>query len=153
MAITYTNVMKSNVMDSLNVILQGEFTGQLPVHYDLDYQSRSPQYINVTPIEDELIELESNGQTRGYLVELRYYLRKGGQYARHTHIDHLANMVERIKRLLHNNSNYSSGGSYKFHDGRIVSIDWRPDMTDEEEADPDLNVIVITWQCHVTEVL
>ncbi|HCX74494.1 MAG TPA: hypothetical protein DHU93_02765 [Algoriphagus sp.] len=43
------------------------------------------------------------------------------------------NFTDRLKRLIGNNSNYKPSDVYKWHDGRISSISFQPDI-DEDEA-------------------
>jgi len=52
-----------------------------------------------------------------------------------------------LKRLIHNNSNYSPSGVYKFHDGKIEAVEYNQD-----EDDLDLWRANISFNCIVTEV-
>ena len=138
MAISYTNVIKTNVLDSLEKILEDEFN--LPV----GYKNTGNESISIMPQSDDLIELISNGQVRSYSILISYEMNKGGEFE--NNMDHLSKRAERCKRLIHNNTAYSPSSSYKFHDGRIESIEY--------EQDPDSHEILranITFNCTVTE--
>ena len=138
MAISYTNVIKTNVLDSLEKILEDEFN--LPV----GYKNIGNESISIMPQSDDLIELISNGQVRSYSILISYEMNKGGEFE--NNMDHLSKRAERRKRLIHNNTAYSPSSSYKFHDGRIESIEY--------EQDPDSPEILranITFNCTVTE--
>lgn len=138
MAISYTNVIKTNVLDSLEKILEDEFN--LPV----GYKNTGNESISIMPQSDDLIELISNGQVRSYSILISYEMNKGGEFE--NNMDHLSKRAERCKRLIHNNTAYSPSSSYKFHDGRIESIEY--------EQDPDSPEILranITFNCTVTE--
>ena len=56
----------------------------------------------------------------------------------------LTNIIERVKRLFapDNNSDYSPSGTYKWHDGRITSIDYSRD-----EDSPEILRAILTFQC------
>ena len=138
MAISYTNVIKTNVLDSLEKILEDEFN--LPV----GYKNIGNESISIMPQSDDLIELISNGQVRSYSILISYEMNKGGEFE--NNMDHLSKRAERCKRLIHNNTAYSPSSSYKFHDGRIESIEY--------EQDPDSPEILranMTFNCTVTE--
>ena len=138
MAISYTNVIKTNVLDSLEKILEDEFN--LPV----GYKNIGNESISIMPQSDDLVELISNGQVRSYSILISYEMNKGGEFE--NNMDHLSKRAERCKRIIHNNTAYAPSSSYKFHDGRIESIEY--------EQDPDSPEILranMTFNCIVTE--
>ena len=151
MAITFENVVKNRVLDSLITLIKTEFG--MDVHLDPVFQNRSPRYFNLTLNSDELVTLFASGQVREYEIEIRYYVQIGGGFYKHTHFDEVSKTVERFKRLFapDNYSNYSPSGSYKWHDGQITNIDYQPDRGDEED-DSDLQIASIMFQCNSMEV-
>ena len=141
MAISYTNIIKTNVLDSIEKLLEDEFGG-IPV----GYEAKGNECFILEPGEDVLIELLSAGQSRSYTVLIIYQMKKAGSLELNK--DHLTNRAERIKRLMYNNSAYSPSSSYKFHDGRTESI-----LYEIDEDDPELKRANITFTCIVTEAV
>ena len=52
MAITFTNNLKTNILDPLQALLQAEFT--LSVNYDTEYVQRGTNWFNLQPISDNV---------------------------------------------------------------------------------------------------
>ena len=149
----WTNVIKDNVLDSLKTVLVAEFGATMPIHFDREYSRRAPQYINLEPVGDTLLDTSVSSQTREYETELRYYIRMGGEFRKHSHLDRITSTVERIKRELFDNANYAPSGAYKYHDGRVTSFEYNVAKTEEEEQDENLDVTQILFTCTVTEVI
>ena len=142
MAITYTNIIHDNVIDSLNTLLSDEFS--IPVRYD-DHSSN--QSFLLTPTEDSLVEIINEGQSRNYSVLISYQLKTGGNYTINN-FKQVSSIAERIKRLILNNSAYSPSSSYKWHNGSISSIEYERD-----EDDRTILRALITFNCIVLEVV
>jgi len=145
MATTYTNVIKTHVLDSLNDIIKGEFTQ--PVYYDPIFKARGASWFVIRPMSDTLNNLLATGQTRTYTIEIRYYQKHSGEFSKAGAMDKISEIIERLKRLLLNNSSYSPSSTYKYHDGKVLNIDYFPD----EEIEGYLGVLV-EFECTVTEV-
>ena len=141
MAISYTNIIKTNVLDSIEKLLEDEFGG-IPV----GYEAKGNECFILQPEEDTLVELLSSGQVRSYSVLIIYEMNKAGNMELNK--DHMTNRAERVKRLIYNNSAYSPSSTYKFHDGSIDSITYEID-----EDDPELKRANITFTCIVTEAI
>ena len=141
MAISYTNIIKTNVLDSIEKLLEDEFGG-IPV----GYEAKGNECFILQPEEDTLVELLSSGQVRSYSVLIIYEMNKAGNMELNK--DHMTNRAERVKRLMYNNSAYSPSSAYKFHDGSIDSITYEID-----EDDPELKRANITFTCIVTEAI
>ena len=141
MAVSYTNIIKTNVLDSVEKLLEDEFSS-IPV----GYEAKGNECFILEPQEDTLIELLSGGQARSYAVLIIYQMKKAGNMELNK--DHLTGRAERVKRLMYNNSAYSPSSSYKFHDGRTESIVYEID-----EDDPELKRANITFTCIVTEAI
>ena len=139
MAISYTNIIKTNVLDSIEKLLEDEFGG-IPV----GYEAKGNECFILQPEEDTLVELLSSGQVRSYSVLIIYEMNKAGNMELNK--DHLTNRAERVKNLIHNNSAYNPSSTYKFHDGRTESIVYEIDEDDQE-----LKRAIITFNCTVTE--
>ena len=138
---SFENVQYDRVIDSINTLLSDEF--KIPVRYD---QHVLPQSFLILPQSDDLLEQLSNGQTREYNILISYQLKSGGRYGRQT-FKQLSQKAEHTKRLIINNSAYSSSGSYKWHNGNITSIEFERD-----EDDKSLIRALMIFNCIVIEV-
>lgn len=168
MAINYQNAFKE-VMNTLAEIITTET--KMPCYFDPDFKNRATQYFNIKPIDSSQVSMFSGGSTRQYSIEIRYYLYKGN-YGKHTHLDVLTNIGERITRLFNDKSNatsvndlfqgvlsqfsqaqdtFASAVAYSFHDARIESTSYQPDR-DESEESSELNILEFEFLAVVTEV-
>jgi len=136
---SYANIVYENVIESLQDIINKEF--QIPV-FD---EHRGNQSFVIDPLEDTLIEHFASGQSRNYDVDIVYTLMRGGGWR--SVKTQLTSTAEHLKRLIFNNSNYSPSGVYKFHDGKIETVEYNQD-----EDDLDLWRANISFNCIVTEV-
>ena len=135
--ISYTNQVKI-VMDGVEKLIEDEFN--VPV---MDTHAGNESIV-IMPGEDSLIEHRTSGMIREYSLDIIYTMSDGGGFERIK--DHLTNRAERIKRLLFNYSNYSPSGAYKWHDGRIETIEY---SQDEDES--DLWIATILFRCTILE--
>ena len=136
---SYANVVYENVIESLQDIINTEF--QIPV---ID-EHRGNQSFVIDPLEDTLIEHFASGQSRSYDVDIIYTLMRGGGWR--SVKTQLTSTAEHLKKLVYNNSNYSPSGVYKFHDGKIETVEYNQD-----EDDLELWRANISFNCIVTEV-
>ena len=140
MPITFTNTIYDDVIDSLATIINDEFT--IPIHYD---EHRGNQSFLLTPESDTLLEHLSSGISREYSISVEYQVKSGGTYNKNS-FKQVSNIMERFKRLVFNNINYSSGTSW--FDGRITDIDYSRDEDDET-----LLKGVATFMCNNIEII
>ena len=123
MAITFTNTIYDDVMESLATLINDEFS--IPVYYD---EHKPPQSFLLTPQSDNLVTHLSSGMERAYEIEINYQLKSCGQYTKNN-MKQVSNIMERLKRLIFNNISYSSG--VKWFDAGIISIEYERDEDDE----------------------
>ena len=140
MPITFTNTIYDDVIDNLATIINDEFT--TPIHYD---EHRGNQSFLLTPESDTLLEHLSSGISREYSISVEYQVKSGGTYNKNS-FKQVSNIMERFKRLVFNNINYSSGTSW--FDGRITDIDYSRDEDDET-----LLKGVATFVCNNIEII
>ena len=144
MAITFTNNLKTNILDPLQALLQAEFT--LSVNYDTEYVQRGTNWFNLQPISDNVLEELASSHTREYQVLIQYYRLVSGQYRKDTHIDTVSNVVERLKRLVRNNTSHQTF----FFNGRIEDINYQPDLGD---LSSDVLLVEANFIANVFEVV
>ena len=140
MAITFTNTIYDDVIDSLATIINDEFA--IPLHYD---EHRGNQSFLLIPESDTLLEHLSSGISREYSILVEYQVKSGGTYNKNS-FKQVSNIMERFKRLVFNNINYSSGTSW--FDGRVTDIEYSRDEDDET-----LLKGVATFVCNNIEII
>ncbi|QDP48487.1 MAG: hypothetical protein Unbinned6747contig1000_45 [Prokaryotic dsDNA virus sp.] len=141
MPITFENIIYDRIVDALNGLLANEFN--IPIYLD---EHKGNQSFLLTPSADDINEYGNNFQSRDYTIEITYQIKIGGAYTKNS-IKQVSNIAERTKRLIYNNASYSPSSSYKWHDGRIESIEYV-----REDESPDLITAVIIFNCTSTEV-
>ena len=140
MPVDFTNVFYDNIMESLATVINGEFS--TPIHYD---EHRGNQSFLLTPVSDELITFLSTGQQREYAVEISYQIKMGGQYNK-LNMKQIAQVMERLKKLIWENKIYSNGSVW--FDAQLSSIEYQRD----EEDDTLIRGVAI-FNCNSIEVL
>ena len=140
MAITFTYTIYDDVMEGLATIINDEFA--IPIHYD---QHRGNQSFLLIPESDTLLEHLSSGISREYSISVEYQVKSGGTYNKNS-FKQVSNIMERFKRLVFNNINYSSGTSW--FDGRITDIEYSKDEDDETLLNG-----VATFVCNNIEII
>jgi len=142
MAVTYENVVYDRVISSLHTLIADEFS--IPILFD---EHEGNQSFLITPVSDSLIDFAANSQTRAYAVEISYQVQSSGDYTKNV-VKQITEMTERLKRLLYNNSAYSPSDSYKWHDGRVQSIEYS-----RNEDDNSIINSVTGFECTIGEVI
>ena len=123
MAITFSNTIYDDIMETLTKLINDEFG--ISVFYD---EHKPPQSFLIIPQNDELVTNLSSGIHREYNIEINYQLKIGGQYNKNN-MKQVSNIMERLKRLVYNNSSYSSGATW--FDANITSIEYERDEDDQ----------------------
>lgn len=144
MAITFTNHLATNILSPLEALLKGEFT--IPVCYDVDYVQRGTNWFNLRPLSDEVVEDLASGHIRNYEVNIQYYRVVSGQHRRDTHIDSVSAIMERVKRLIRNNTSHETF----FFNGQLSNINYQADSGD---VSSDVLLVEATFIANVLEVV
>ena len=162
------------MLDALTDIISTEFVGT-PVYYEDPerFKSRSAQFFSLIPGDSSMLQAYSGGSLREYQVFIRYYLRKPRLDNYRTNVfDFMADRGERLIRLMNNNTKYedsinsfseidfnfgvladefSSIVTYRWHNGRIDSIDYDPSRSAREDK-RDLQIFEADFTCNVMEL-
>jgi len=123
MPINFSNTIYDDIMETLATLINDEFS--IGVFYD---EHKPPQSFMLTPESDELVTNLSSGTQREYGIEISYQLKIGGQYNKNN-MKQVTSILERLKRLIFNNSSYSNGSVW--FDANINSIEYERDEDDE----------------------
>ena len=144
MAITFTNHLATNILSPLEALIKAEFT--IPVCYDVDYVQRGTNWFNLRPLSDEVVENLASGHIRNYEVNIQYYRVVSGQHRRDTHIDSVSAIMERVKRLIRNNTSHETF----FFNGQLSNINYQADPGD---VSSDVLLVEATFIANVLEVV
>ena len=142
--ITFVDTLKENVLDPLEKLIREEY--ELPIHYDRDFTIRGSTWFNLLLISDVLMDRRASGEIRDFTITIQNIRAASGDFQRHTHINTVTPTIERLKRLIANNSDHSPGDVYKWHGGRCSVVSYN------ESLSPDFVLIEATFICSVEEV-
>ena len=146
---SYTNIIKTRVIDSLETLLRTEFVG-IRIYYD---KIEGKEGILIRPVTDDYLSHSAASHNRTYQIDLRVYQKLPGDVTKSKTIEPLTNQVERIKRLLFNNANYSPSSVYKYHDGIVLRVDYSPPLEDWELELNEFKIVSIIYQTTVSEAI
>jgi len=132
MAITFTNVFKDKILDTIRKFLNTEFAGAITV-YTGTFKNMGNQSIRLTPVGNDLVTQTSGlGELRDYIVDIGYYFKE--KTLKRDVWEHILRQVSRIENLFDDNRNNT------YLDGRLVSMRINEKTTEEEEIE-GLNVV------------
>ena len=131
MAITFTNVFKDKILDTIRKFLTTEFAGALSV-YTGDFKDMGTQSLRMTPVGKDLSETRSSGEVRDYIVDIGYYFKE--KALKRDVWEHILRQVSRIENLFDDNR------ANTYFNGRLANMRIN-EKTVEEEAIDGLNVI------------
>ena len=136
MAITFENVFKDKILDTIRTFLNTEFAGTISV-YTGDFKNMGNQSIRLTPLGNDLVEHRSSGEIREYIVDIGYYFKE--KALKRDAWEHILRMVSRIENLFDDNR------SNTYFNGRLVSMRINEKIDAEAEIE-GLNVIKLEFR-------
>ena len=131
MAITFTNVFKDKILDTIRSFLNTEFAGTISV-YTGGFKNMGNQSIRLTPVGNDLAERRTTGEIREYIVDIGYYFKE--KALKKDAWEHILRQVSRIENLFNDNLNNT------YFNGRLTTMRIN-EKTAEEEAIDGLNAI------------
>ena len=136
MAISFTNVFKDKILDTVRSFLNTEFAGTIPV-YTGNFKNMGSQFIRMTPIGNDLVDNLTNGEIREYIVEVAYYFKE--KSVKRDTWEHILRQVSHIEALFFQNQKNT------FYNGRFETTRIN-EKEESEEAIDGLNVIRWEWR-------
>ena len=136
MAVSFTNNWK-NIIDKLEHTLRTEFKGALPV-YRGNKAPAGTTYLQLNPVGSELLEYNSNSETREFTIQILYYFLDAN--VKDTALDHILRMVSRIEALIHDNTAMTLTDSSKIVNCRLQS-------TELNAGEDDMYVVEWDYKC------
>ena len=126
MAITFENVFKDKILDTIRSFLNTEFAGTISV-YTGNFKNMGNQSIRLTPVGNDLSQLMSSGEVREYIVDVGYYFKE--KALKRDAWEHILRMVSRLEYLFDDNQNNT------YFNGRLVSMRINEKTAEEEEIE------------------
>ena len=132
MAITFANVFKDKILDTIRTFLNTEFAGTISV-YTGGFKNMGNQSIRLTPVGNDLTSQTSGtGEVRDYIVDIGYYFKE--KALKRDAWEHILRMVSRMENLFDDNRNNT------YFNGRLASMRINEKTAEEEEIE-GLNVV------------
>ena len=131
MAITFTNVFKDKILDTIRTFLNTEFAGTISV-YTGNFKNMGNQSIRLTPVGNDLTQTLVPGEIRDYIVDVGYYFKE--KALKRDVWEHILRMVSRIENLFDDNR------SNTYFNGRLANMRINEKTAEEEEIE-GLNVV------------
>ena len=131
MAITFENVFKDKILDTIRSFLNTEFAGTISV-YTGNFKNMGNQSIRLTPIGNDLTQTLVPGEIRDYIVDVGYYFKE--KALKRDVWEHILRMVSRIENLFDDNR------SNTYFNGRLANMRINEKTAEEEEIE-GLNVV------------
>ena len=134
MVISFENVFKDKILDTVRSFLNTEFTGTIPV-YTGSFKNMGSQSIRLTPVGNDLVDNLTNGEIREYIVEVAYYFKE--KSVKRDTWEHILRQISRMENLFNDNLNNT------YFNGRLVSM--RINELEDEEAEIE-GLNAVKWE-------
>ena len=136
MAITFTNIWQTKVIDPLVSMLRTEFGNACKVYTSDMFEPTGNCGLRVHGLSQNLVRISNGAFSNEYKVELTYYLIASNYSDKG--IEKVYRDISRIEQLLFNKrqpSGRSETSNFNFYDGRIENIQINEKDSDEEDVD------------------
>ena len=134
MVISFENVFKDKILDTIRSFLNTEFAGTIPV-YTGSFKNMGSQSIRLTPVGNDLVDNLTSGEIREYIVEVAYYFKE--KSVKRDTWEHILRQISRMENLFNDNLNNT------YFNGRLVSM--RINELEDEEAEIE-GLNAVKWE-------
>ena len=134
MVISFENVFKDKILDTIRSFLNTEFTGTIPV-YTGSFKNMGSQSIRLTPVGNDLVDNLTSGEIREYIVQVAYYFKE--KSVKRDTWEHILRQISRMENLFNDNLNNT------YFNGRLVSM--RINELEDEEAEIE-GLNAVKWE-------
>ena len=134
MVISFENVFKDKILDTVRSFLNTEFTGTIPV-YTGSFKNMGSQSIRLTPVGNDLVDNLTSGEIREYIVQVAYYFKE--KSVKRDTWEHILRQISRMENLFNDNFNNT------YFNGRLVSM--RINELEDEEAEIE-GLNAVKWE-------
>ena len=140
MAITFTNIWETKILDTIRTFLNNEFAGSIPI-YTGNFKDMGNQSIRLSPIGSDLLRIDTTkAETREYIIDVSYAFKE--KVVKKDTWEHILRKLSHIEALFHDNT---TGSGSTFYNGRLETPRIN-DKTDEEADVEGLNVVRWEWR-------
>ena len=126
MVISFENVFKDKILDTIRSFLNTEFTGAIPV-YTGNFKNMGSQSIRLTPVGNDLVNNLTTGEIREYIVQVAYYFKE--KSVKRDTWEHILRQISRMENLFDDNFNNT------YFNGRLVSMRINEKTAEEAEIE------------------
>ena len=134
MVISFENVFKDKILDTIRSFLNTEFAGTIPV-YTGSFKNMGSQSIRLTPVGNDLVDNLTSGEIREYIVQVAYYFKE--KSVKRDTWEHILRQISRMENLFNDNLNNT------YFNGRLVSM--RINELEDEEAEIE-GLNAVKWE-------
>jgi len=134
MVISFENVFKDKILDTVRSFLNTEFAGTIPV-YTGSFKNMGSQSIRLTPVGNDLVDNLTSGEIREYIVHVAYYFKE--KSVKRDTWEHILRQISRMENLFNDNLNNT------YFNGRLVSM--RINELEDEEAEIE-GLNAVKWE-------
>ena len=134
MVISFENVFKDKILDTVRSFLNTEFAGTIPV-YTGSFKNMGSQSIRLTPVGNDLVNNLTTGEIREYIVQVAYYFKE--KSVKRDTWEHILRQISRMENLFNDNLNNT------YFNGRLVSM--RINELEAEEAEIE-GLNAVKWE-------
>ena len=140
MAITFTNIWETKILDTIRTFFNNEFAGSIPI-YTGNFKDMGNQSIRLSPIGSDLLRIDTTkAETREYIIDVAYAFKE--KVVKKDTWEHILRKLSHIEALFHDNT---TGSGSTFYNGRLETSRIN-DKTDEEADVEGLNVVRWEWR-------
>tara|TARA_R100001594_G_scaffold86017_1_gene120535 strand:+ start:668 stop:1120 length:453 start_codon:yes stop_codon:yes gene_type:complete len=150
MAISFTNIWQTKIIDILIKFIRAEFKGSLSVYTGEEYEPQGNCSIRIFGSSQSLIRYDKVAFTNEYSLDIIYYL--SGSNLNERAVEKMYRDVSRLEQLLWNkaepNQRSDDGG---FYDGKVNGISINEKVGEEVNVD-NLLTARIEYVCSYSKV-
>ena len=134
MAITFTNIWETKILDTIRSFLNEEFAGSIPI-YTGNFKDMGNQSIRLNPVGSNLVERMTTAELREYIVDVSYTFKE--KIVKKDTWEHILRQVSHIEALFFQNQKNT------FYNGRFETTR----INEKEEAEEAIDgLVVIRWE-------
>jgi len=137
MTTTYVNNVYDVLLVTLQKLLRTEFEEKVSLE---GFEDENGSFY-IRPSSDEYESHAATSHVRRYQARIDF-ISKGTNL-------HQTKRAERLKRLIFNNANYTSG-TLQWIDGRSASVDYEPEFESEDET---IKMFELIFECVIHEAI
>lgn len=151
MAITYTNIIRTKILEPIRLLLRNEFAQSYPVYISGEYEKKGNQSIRLECVRQDSNTQGSGGYENQYTIEISLYL-SISNYENKLAMDKLYNDVSRLEQILFNKADpVNRSDDEAFYGGEVSSITFNEKTNEEEEVD-GLLCAKLEYLCYFTKM-